>query len=63
MRRRTILVVEDDRDITAHIEALLTDEGYGCVRCPTLAEALTILATQLVDLILTDSFSVTGMDV
>jgi two-component system response regulator MtrA len=63
MRQRTVLVVEDDPGITALIQALLTEEGYGCVCCPTLAEALTLLAEQRVDLILTDSFSLTGKDV
>ena len=63
MHRRTVLVVEDDPDITALIQTLLTDEGYRCVSRATIAAALPLLAEQRVDLILTDSFSPTGTDV
>jgi DNA-binding NtrC family response regulator len=63
MTRRTVLVIEDDPDIGALLEALLTDEGYRCVRCPSVAAALALLGRQRVDLILTDSFSPTPADV
>jgi CheY-like chemotaxis protein len=63
VRRHTVLVIEDDPDLITLIEMLLTDEGYGCVSCPSVAEALMLLTRQPVDLILTDSFSLTATDV
>ena len=63
MRRHTVLVIEDDPDLAALVELLLAGEGYGCVSCPSVAEALMLLTRQPVDLILTDSFSLTATDV
>jgi CheY-like chemotaxis protein len=63
MRRHTVLVIEDDPDLVALIELLLADEGYDCISCPSVAEALMLMTRQPVDLILTDSFSLTATDV
>jgi CheY-like chemotaxis protein len=63
MRRHTVLVIEDDPDLVALVELLLAGEGYACVSCPSVAEALMLLTRQPVDLILTDSFSLTATDV
>jgi CheY-like chemotaxis protein len=58
-----VLVIDDDPALIALVELLLADAGYGCVSCPSVAAALTLLTQQRVDLILTDSFSLTAMDV
>ena len=56
-RQRTVLVVDDQPDHCMLLEALLNAEGYRCRSCASLADALTELEHQRVDLIFTDSFS------
>ena len=63
MSAPTVLVVDENPDIGSLLEALLTDEGYQCITCPSIAEALTLLHQQPVALILTAAFSGSKEDV
>lgn len=50
----TILVVEDEVHVRQNIIELLTYEGYKCLEATDGLNALSILKTELPDLILTD---------
>lgn len=54
MENAKILVVDDDREIARAIEKLLTREGFPVVTAGDGLEALDILATQSIQLILLD---------
>lgn len=54
-RPRAILIVEDDPAIRELLEACLTGEGYRAVAVPTVAAALSALAQERFDLVLTDT--------
>jgi CheY-like chemotaxis protein len=51
---RTVLVVDDEWAIADWLQALLADEGYQVFVASNGKEALKILSTQAVDLIITD---------
>ena len=63
MSAPTVLVVDDNPDICRLLDALLTDEDYQCLTCPSIAEALVLLHHQPVALILTAVFSGSKQDV
>jgi len=57
--KKTVLLVEDDADVSAVLSAFLRNEGYNCLHAPSLAEAEKILMTVLpsamiMDLVLPD---------
>ena len=52
----TVLIVDDEPDIRAFLDATLTDEGYGVLHAGNGAEALAALRTRRADLILLDLF-------
>jgi DNA-binding response OmpR family regulator len=54
MGRETILVVDDDREITRAIQVLLTQEGYEVHTASDGQEALEVLAREAVRLIVLD---------
>jgi CheY-like chemotaxis protein len=58
-----VLVVDDNPDICSLLDAFLTDEGYGCITCPLIVEALVLLHHQPVALILTAAFGWSQADV
>ncbi|HKF99652.1 MAG TPA: response regulator [Xanthobacteraceae bacterium] len=51
---RTVLVVDDEWAIADWLSALLSDEGYNALVASNGKQALEILASEEVDLILTD---------
>lgn len=53
-RQHTILIVENDVSNRILVERVLSTRGYRCVSASNGQEALKILDTELVDLILTD---------
>jgi two-component system, OmpR family, response regulator AdeR len=53
-RTGTILVVDDDHDILAAIDEVLSREGYRVVAAIDGAEAIAVLAAEPIDLILLD---------
>lgn len=53
-RKPTVLVVEDEPAIRAVVAALLEEEGYAVKRARNGLEALSIVDTDAVDLILSD---------
>lgn len=53
-REKTILTVDDERDITEMLELLLTGEGYRVLVASGGAEAIRILKTEKPDLVLLD---------
>lgn len=54
MAERTILVVEDEKEIVDLIEIYLTNEGYRTIRASNGLEALNILQQHHVDLVILD---------
>ena len=52
----TVLIVDDEPDIRAFLDATLTDEGYGVLHAANGAEALAALRARPADLILLDLF-------
>src|SRR5689334_9043470 len=54
MTTRTILVIDDERDIREMIAEALETEGYRIQQAETGARALEILSSQPVDLVLSD---------
>lgn len=51
---KTILVVDDDVQIGNLLQTLLTQEGYGVVRAYSGTEALLVLESRRIDLMLLD---------
>lgn len=51
---KTILVVDDERDLLTAVAGVLKDEGYDVIECSDGAEALQRLATQKPDAALID---------
>ncbi len=51
---KTILVVDDERDLLTAVTGVLEDEGYGVIECSNGREALARLATQKPDAALID---------
>lgn len=51
---KTILVVDDDVQIGSLLQTLLTQEGYGVVRAYSGTEALLVLESRRIDLMLLD---------
>jgi DNA-binding response OmpR family regulator len=49
-----ILVVDDEKNIRALYETELMDEGYDVVTAPSAKEALAVLETQNIDLVILD---------
>jgi two-component system nitrogen regulation response regulator NtrX len=58
---KTIMVVDDKRDIRESLDGVLTDEGYDVVAASNAKEALTELFKNPPDLILLDIW-MPGMD-
>ena len=54
VRQKTILTVDDERDITEMLEVLLSGEGYRVLVASGGAEALGILANERPDMVLLD---------
>lgn len=54
MRKKMILLVEDNEQILRGNERMLTRRGYGIVTAPTLGEARKALEAQMPDLIVLD---------
>lgn len=52
--RRTILLVEDDAAIRSLLTAILDDEGYFVIACPTGASAIDVLDRTPVALVISD---------
>lgn len=50
----TILIVDDNFDMRAYIKSLLLTEGYSIIEAQDGAEALSIIQTQKIDLVLSD---------
>lgn len=59
-----VLIVDDDSDILDVLEMLFTDDGFQAVCCGTSEAARSVLATQVVQLLITDLRLVggTGLD-
>ena len=55
---KTILVVDDERDLLTAVAGVLEDEGYGVIECSDGREALERLATQKPDAALIDVASI-----
>ena len=51
---KTILVVDDERDLLTAVSGVLEDEGYDVIECSDGREALAKLATQKPDVALID---------
>lgn len=51
---RTVLLVEDDEDLSSVLKAMLRCEGYECIHAPTLAEAEKILHNVLPNAVIMD---------
>jgi DNA-binding response OmpR family regulator len=51
-----ILIVEDQPEIAANLQEVLTNEGHETQLAPTLADAYTILDIQLPDLMFLDIY-------
>lgn len=51
-----ILIVEDQPEIAANLQEILTNEGHETQLAPTLADAYTILDNQLPDIIFLDIY-------
>src|SRR5436190_21949784 len=64
MEPATILVVDDLPDMRETLEDCLTAQGYRVVTAASAEAALALLATQAVDLVLTDVYmaAMTGID-
>ena len=60
-QRGLVLVVDDAPDMRQLIEDLLTEEGYAVVTAPSGGHALSVLATRIPDLVITDLL-MPGMD-
>ena len=56
---QSILVVEDNPGVVLVLRMMLEDEGYQVLSAASVREALEILRTRPVDLVLTDAFSPT----
>jgi CheY-like chemotaxis protein len=56
---QSILVVEDSSGVALVLQALLEGEGYRVLSATSIKEAIELLRTTPVDLILTDAFSST----
>ncbi|MBI3267380.1 MAG: response regulator [Planctomycetes bacterium] len=54
MSSKTILTIDDDRDILSIVEAILHTNGYRVLTAPNAKAALELLRTEPVDLILLD---------
>lgn len=54
MDKQTVLVVDDDRDIVSAIARLLDDEGISVLKAYDGLEALDVIATRQVDLLVID---------
>ena len=52
--RKTILIADDDHNVLAGLEFLLTEEGYNIVQANSPGEVVSIINRQTVDLLLTD---------
>lgn len=52
---KTILIVEDEFEISGTLRAILEDEGYSIVVCDNGQEALEYLRIQTPNLVITDS--------
>ncbi|MGX5201497.1 sigma-54-dependent transcriptional regulator [Aliikangiella sp. IMCC44632] len=52
--KKTILIADDDTDVLAGLEFLLTEEGFKTLKANSPAEIISIINNQSVDLILTD---------
>ena len=51
---KTILIADDDNNVLAGLEFLLTEEGYSVIQAASPAEVFNIVNRQNVDLLLTD---------
>ena len=54
MEKQTVLVVDDDRDIVSAIAKLLEDEGISVLKAYDGLEALDVIATRQVELLIID---------
>jgi DNA-binding NtrC family response regulator len=52
--KKTILIADDDKNVLAGLEFLLSEEGYHTIKATTPAEAVNIVNRQNIDLLLTD---------
>ena len=62
---RTILVVDDERNILSSLGSALEREGYRVLRAETGEEALACVTTNVVDLVMLDVLlpDISGLDV
>jgi DNA-binding response OmpR family regulator len=51
---KSVLVVDDDRQVLKYLTELLRESGYDTVTCERFADAKTLLSTTRPDLLLTD---------
>jgi len=54
MRKYSILIVDDENNVTKLLEKLLTKEGYGALTAASGFEALKIIDSHQVDIVITD---------
>ncbi|UOF01307.1 response regulator [Bdellovibrio reynosensis] len=57
-----ILIVDDQKSVLMTLEALLTQEGHSVVACSNAVDATRVLATEKVDLVITDAIMPGGSD-
>ena len=51
---KSVLVVDDDRQVLKYLTEVLREEGYDTVTCERFTDAKTLLSTTRPDLLLTD---------
>lgn len=57
-----ILIVDDQKSVLLTLEALLTNAGYAVVACTNAIDALKILTTEPMNLVITDAIMPGGAD-